>query len=79
MRGDIGIDSIRVGKYSVKGQNFGLIVHEEGSCFRSGVFSGIWGMGFPPLEDTGTKSLFDNIMTQYKLAHNIFSFSVRKG
>lgn len=56
--GKIGIDTVTLGPYSVNGQYFGMIVHETGSCFYSGVFSGIMGLGFPELEDTHTNTLF---------------------
>ncbi len=72
----MGVDDITLGRYKVKGQSFGMIIHEDGHCFKSGVFSGIWGAGFPELEDTGTNTLFDNLMKQYKLTHNVFSFHI---
>lgn len=52
------MDDVSLGVYKVKGQHFGMIIHESGSCFYSGVFSGIMGLGFTELEDTGTDTVF---------------------
>lgn len=47
---------------------------ETGDAFLGTSFSGILGLGLPALAAAGSKPVFDNIMEQHVLKHNIFAF-----
>ena len=46
---------------------------EKGEAFVGSPFSGILGLGLPKIAAAGTQPVFDNIISQHRLKHNIFS------
>lgn len=80
IKGELISDEVNIGGLSVEGQVFGAVVDEEGDAFigvifriKKAPFSGILGLGFPQIAAAHTVPIFDNMVLQKKLKHNIFS------
>jgi len=72
--GNLAQDTFQLGPVQVLHQTFGLITSEQGDVFMTGKFDGILGLSFPALSASGYTPVFDNVMQQHLLTHNMFSF-----
>lgn len=74
IQGQINQDTFTLGNIKIPGQKFGEILKEEGAVFQAGKFSGILGLAYPKMAAYGIVPVFDNIINQKLLKHNIMSF-----
>lgn len=71
--GEFVEDTVNVAGIILHNQTFGLTYKEEGFAFYNVPFEGILGLSFPTIKLSHSVPLFDNIIKQQKLVHNIFS------
>jgi len=72
--GEINQDIMHIGGIEIKKQKFAEILDESGDVFSAGKFSGILGLGFPPMAAYDVIPVFDNIIKSKKLKRNVMSF-----
>ncbi|ETW34095.1 hypothetical protein PFTANZ_05260 [Plasmodium falciparum Tanzania (2000708)] len=83
IQGVIGVETFKIGPFEIKNQSFGLVKREKASDNKSNVFErinfeGIVGLAFPEMLSTGKSTLYENLMSSYKLQHNEFSIYIGK-
>lgn len=79
IEGFLAEDTFRLGPIVVQHQTFGQITSEVGEVFMTGNFDGILGLSFPSLSATSEyKPVFDEIIAQKLLVHNMYSFYYSK-
>jgi len=74
IEGFLAKDTFTLGPVRVHDQCFGQIRRSTGSVFVTGKFDGILGLSFPSLSAHTYTPVFDSIMQQKLLSHNMFSF-----
>ena len=72
--GEINEDVLNIGHIKIKKQKFAEILDESGDVFSAGKFSGILGLGFPPMAAYKITPVFDMIIKSHKLDRNIMAF-----
>jgi len=72
--GEINEDQFLLGNILVSQQKFGEILDETGDVFQAGKFSGILGLAFPAMAAYDVTPVFDSIISQRLLTHNIMTF-----
>merc|ERR1711957_798572 len=72
--GEINSDQFGLGSIQIKDQKFGEILKENGDVFAAGKFSGILGLAYPSMAAYNQTPVFDSIMNQKLLEHNIMTF-----
>ncbi|XP_044316128.1 phytepsin-like [Drosophila rhopaloa] len=75
VQGIVGSDDVGLGDLKIRQQGLGL-VNITDSC---DAFDGIGGMGFPPLSETRSKPLFQQMIDQKLVEQPIFSFHLKSG
>ena len=66
-------DSKSSGQIHIKIQKFGN-VEKQSTIFTGKNFEAIVGMAYPALAERGVKPVFDEMMAQNLLKHNVFAF-----
>ena len=74
IEGFISSDTFSLGSVTIKGQNFGEIVAENGRVFEATSFSGILGLAFPAMAAYDYTPVFDNILGQVILCIYIYIY-----
>jgi len=74
IKGDLIQDTIVLGNMAITGQRFGEVLFETGNVFDRGAFSGVIGLAYPKMTEYGIIPIFDNIIKQRKLRHNLVAF-----
>jgi hypothetical protein len=72
--GVLGVDDVVFGKARCKKQTLGFIQKEMGRAFVMGHFAGILGLAFQSIAVNHVLPVFDSLMSQKRLKHNVFSF-----
>jgi hypothetical protein len=72
--GEINSDDFGLGNIKIKNQAFGEILNENGDVFAAGKFSGILGLAYPSMAANNQTPVFDSIINQKLLEHNIMTF-----
>lgn len=75
LEGPVGTDTVFMAGHEIKGQRFGLIVHENGAVFRTLKYGGILGLAFEDMSSPGltglmTKAIQNNVFG----SHNLLAF-----
>jgi len=81
LAGPVATDRFRIGPFTLKDQDFGMIEEAGGSTFSQMPLEGIVGLGFPAMASAGAKGrlpFFDNVIKQGLLEHNEFAFYFSK-
>ena len=72
--GELNSDTFGFGDITIKDQKFGEIEHEIGNVFAEEDFSGLMGLAYPSMASHGQTPVFDNMIKQKLLKHNIMTF-----
>jgi hypothetical protein len=72
--GEINEDIFNVGNIEIPRQRFGEILNENGDVFNSGKFAGILGLAYPSMSAYESTPVFDSIINNKLLKHNIMTF-----
>jgi cathepsin D len=72
--GEINSDTFTLGSIQIEDQKFGEILKENGDVFAAGKFSGILGLAYPSMAAYNQLPVFDSIIKQKLLKHNIMTF-----
>ena len=72
--GEINEDIFNVGNIEIPRQRFGEILNENGDVFNSGKFAGILGLAYPSMSAYESTPVFDSIINNKLLQHNIMTF-----
>jgi hypothetical protein len=80
LAGPMGTDHFKIGPFTLKDQDFGMIEEASGSTFLQMPLEGIVGLAFPAMSATkdGRLPFFDNVIKQGLLDHNEFAFYFSK-
>jgi hypothetical protein len=80
LAGPMGVDNFKIGPFTLKDQDFGMIEEASGSTFLQMPLEGIVGLAFPAMSATkdGRLPFFDNVIKQGLLEHNEFAFYFSK-
>ena len=62
------------GAIVIKGQKFGDVKDQHNIFAGPGSFEAIIGLAYPSLGEKGVTPVFDNMMKQHLLKHNLFAF-----
>ncbi|XP_019369439.1 PREDICTED: embryonic pepsinogen-like [Gavialis gangeticus] len=73
MAGVVGSDTVLVSSIIDTNQQLALSTSEPGDFFTYTCFDGILGLAYPDLASGGLIPVFDNIMNQNLVQHNVFS------
>ncbi|NWI95410.1 PEPE protein, partial [Pitta sordida] len=73
MSGIVGSDTVTVASLVDTNQLFGLSTAEPGRFFVDVKFDGILGLGYPDLAADGIPPVFDNLVNESLVQHNLFS------
>jgi hypothetical protein len=74
VQGEINRDTFNLGHLQIPKQKFGEILNERGNVFASGKFSGILGLAYPSMAAYGITPVFDSIINNKLLIHNVMTF-----
>ncbi|XP_006899361.1 PREDICTED: chymosin-like [Elephantulus edwardii] len=73
MQGFLGYDTVTVSDIVDRHQTVGLSTKEPGFVFTYSEFDGILGLAYPSLASEYSVPVFDNMMNQHLVAHDLFS------
>lgn len=76
LRGEVGIDDVRVGSILARRLEIGLISEQHGTAFQMH-FDGVVGLGFPALGSSSSSSLWERLAPQ--LGEPQFAFYIHPG
>jgi len=74
IEGNLGAEDFRIGPFTVKRQQFGMINKVEGTVFEQPEIGGILGLAFKEMSANHAAPLFDNMIQQHVLPANRFGF-----
>ncbi|KAM6218061.1 chymosin-like [Rhynchocyon petersi] len=78
MQGFLGYDTVIVSEIVDPHQTVGLSTHEPGFIFTYAEFDGILGLAYPSLASEYSVPVFDNMMRQHLVAHDLFSIYLNR-